>query len=113
VTLQVLDTEPDSVELDGWDEVAEASVESEDGELFVHALGEDSPPEFPGLAHEGPGAYRLRVHARGRDIAPHSRAEEPVENYQISVWPAEETPETVYKQSDKRGQEYRTWRPTP
>ncbi|HEY3692084.1 MAG TPA: hypothetical protein VGL46_17600 [Pseudonocardiaceae bacterium] len=113
VTLHVLDTEPDSVELDGWDEVAEVSVDSDDGELFVHALGEDSPPELPGLAHEGPGTYRLRVHARGRDTAPHSRAEEPVENYQISTWPAEEAPATVYKQSDKRGQEYRASRPIP
>ncbi|HEY3692087.1 MAG TPA: hypothetical protein VGL46_17615, partial [Pseudonocardiaceae bacterium] len=38
VTLQVLDSKPDSVELDDWDEVAEVSVDSEDGELLVHAL---------------------------------------------------------------------------
>jgi hypothetical protein len=107
VTLQVLDTEPDTVELDGWDEVAEVSVEPEEGDLLICAPGNAPPPELYELAHVGPGSYRLRVHARGRDIAPHSNTPEPVEQYQISVWPAPEKPETVHKRSDKRGQEYR------
>ncbi|MEU4675253.1 hypothetical protein AB0F91_46800 [Amycolatopsis sp. NPDC023774] len=110
VTVQLLDTAPDSVELDDSDEVAEVSVESEDGELIAHDLAADPPPEFPNLAHAGPGTYRLRVHARGRDIAPHLNIQEPVENYLLSVWPAPEAPDVVYKQSDERGQEYRAAR---
>ncbi|MET7997965.1 hypothetical protein ABZU76_44485 [Amycolatopsis sp. NPDC005232] len=112
VTVQALDTAPDSVELDGWDEVAEVSVDSEYGELIVAGMGED-PPDFPELAHSGPGSYRLRVHARGRDIAPHLNVWDPVEDYRISVWPAPESPDAVYKQSDKRGQEYRARRKRP
>lgn len=109
VTLQLLDTAPDSVDLDGWDEVAEVSLESEYGELIVHGIMED-PPDFPELAHTGPGTYRVRVHARGRDIAPHLNVQEPVENYLLSVWPAPQAPDVVYKQSDERGQEYRAAR---
>ncbi|MEV6897717.1 hypothetical protein [Amycolatopsis sp. NPDC051372] len=112
VTVQALDAAPDSVELDGWDEVAEVSVDSEYGELIVHGVDE-AHPDFPELAHAGPGSYRLRVHARGRDIAPHLNVEDPVEDYQISVWPAPEAPDAVYKQSDKRGQEYRAHRKKP
>ncbi|MFI5608717.1 hypothetical protein [Amycolatopsis sp. NPDC051903] len=112
VTARALDTEPDSVELDGWDEVAEVSVDSEYGELIVYGTGEHLP-DFPELAHAGPGSYRVRVHARGRDIAPHLNVSEPVEDYLISVWPAPEAPDVVYKQSDKRGQEYRAQRRRP
>lgn len=111
VTVELLDAAPDSVDLDDWDEVVEVSVDSEDGELIVHGLAEDPPPEFPELAHAGPGLYRLRVHARGRDTLAHGNSEEPVEDYKISVWPAPEAAETVYKQSDDYGQEMRaaTW----
>ncbi|MEV0074411.1 hypothetical protein [Amycolatopsis sp. NPDC050768] len=59
VTVQLLDAAPDSAELDGWDDVAEVSIESEDGELIFHDLGDDPPPEFLELAHVGPGTYRL------------------------------------------------------
>ncbi|MEV4604983.1 hypothetical protein AB0K15_47525 [Amycolatopsis sp. NPDC049253] len=109
VTVQLLDTAPDSVDLDGWDEVAEISVESEYGELIVHGIMDD-PPGFPELAQAGPGTYRIRLHARGRDIAPHLNVQEPVENYLLSVWPAPEAPDVVYKQSDERGREYRAAR---
>ncbi|MGW4395149.1 hypothetical protein ACWEHA_07655 [Amycolatopsis nivea] len=108
VTLQILESEPDSVEVDGWDEVAEVSVDAEEGYLLVHNMEGNPPAELDQLAYVGPGSYRLRVHARGRDTAPHSNTPEPVEEYQISVWPAPDEPETVHKQSDKRGEEYRS-----
>lgn len=108
VTLEVLDTEPGSIELDGWDEVSEVSIELEEGDLLVHDLGSDPPTEFFELGHIGPGTYRLRVCARGRDTAPGSRANTPVEFYQLAIWPAPESPETVYKQTDAFGHEVRT-----
>lgn len=40
VTVELLDTVPDSVDLDDWDEVVEVSVDSEDGELIAHGLAE-------------------------------------------------------------------------
>ncbi|GLY65847.1 hypothetical protein [Amycolatopsis taiwanensis] len=112
VTVELLDSAPGSVDLDDWEEVVEVSVDSEDGELIACGL-EDSPLEFPYLSHAGAGPYRLRVHARGRDTAPGLNRFEPVEDYKISVWPAPEAAETVYKQSDKYGQQVRTTWPRP
>lgn len=109
LTVELLETAPDSVDLDDWDEVIEVSVDSEDGELL--ACGDlDTPPGFMDLSHTGPGTYRLRVHARGRDTAPKSPVDEPVEDYKISVWPAPEAADTIYKHSDEYGQEIRTTR---
>ncbi|WP_052372676.1 hypothetical protein [Amycolatopsis taiwanensis] len=112
VTVELLDSAPGSVDFDDWDEVVEVSVDSEDGELIACGL-EDSPLEFPFLSHAGAGPYRLRVHARGRDTAPHLNRYDPVEDYKISVWPAPEATETVYKQSDKYGQQVRARRTRP
>lgn len=111
VTAELLDNAPGSVDLDEWDEVVEVSVESEDGELIAHGIMDDPPEGLPELAHAGPGTYRLRVHARGRDTAVDATRSEPVEDYKLSVWPAPEAAEAVYKQSDRRGAEIRSrWR---
>ncbi|WP_406631946.1 hypothetical protein [Amycolatopsis sp. WGS_07] len=108
VTLQVLHAEPGSIELDGWDEVSEVSLDSEEGFILVHNTMVGPPRELDEIAYVGPGTYRVRVHARGRDIAPHSHAETPQEHYLISVWPAPEAPATVHKQTDRFGHEVRT-----
>ncbi|UKD57759.1 hypothetical protein L3Q65_13850 [Amycolatopsis sp. FU40] len=107
VTVQLLDAEPGSIELDSWDEVSEVSLDSAEGFLLVHNMMDGPPRELGELAYVGPGTYRLRVHARGRDIAPHSHADTPREHYQISAWPAPETPPTVHKQTDRYGHEVR------
>ncbi|TDC91404.1 hypothetical protein [Actinomadura sp. 7K507] len=52
----------------GWEEIAEASMQVEEGPLMVRCLMED-PPDLPMLTPAGPGLYRVRAHARGRDIA--------------------------------------------
>ncbi|MFB9926248.1 hypothetical protein ACFORO_11725 [Amycolatopsis halotolerans] len=83
------------------------SLESEEGFLLVHNMMDGPPRELDELAYVGPGTYRVRVHACGRDIAPHSRADTPNEHYLISVWPAPETPPTVHKQTDRYGHEVR------
>lgn len=64
------------------------------------------PQELDELAYVGPGAYRVRVHARGRDI-PRSRADTPREHCKISVWPVPETPATAHKRTDKYRHEVR------
>ncbi|MGH3449573.1 MAG: hypothetical protein ACRDQW_02380, partial [Haloechinothrix sp.] len=53
------------------------------------------------------GYYRLRAHARGRDIATDGVASEPVEDYLFVVWPAPPGPETVHKQTDAWGADVR------
>ncbi len=67
----------------------------------------DDPPDLPVLTPAGPGSYRVRVHARGRDTAPDGVAEEPLEDYLLTVWPAPPRSDTVYKQTDEYGA---TWR---
>ncbi|MER6766724.1 MULTISPECIES: hypothetical protein [Amycolatopsis] len=80
---------------------------AEEGFLLVHNMMDGPPQELDEIAYVGPGTYRVRVHARGRDIAPHSRADTPNEHYLISVWPAPETSPTVHKQTDRFGHEVR------
>lgn len=72
-------------------------------------------PDLPLLTPQGPGTYRVRVHARGRDIAPDGVAYEPVEDYLLIVWPTEPQPEDVHKQTDRYGAELRAQpsRPAP
>ncbi|UNZ21334.1 hypothetical protein [Streptomyces sp. 891-h] len=91
---------------DGWDEVVDHSVTSLTGNMHVRALMED-PPDLPVLTPAGPGSYRVRVHARGRDIAPDGVAEEPLEDYLLVVWPAPTQPDTVHKQTDRFGADWR------
>ncbi|MEU8470568.1 hypothetical protein AB0F30_22160, partial [Streptomyces sp. NPDC029006] len=38
--------------------------------------------------HDGPGDYRLRIHARGRDTAIDLAPDDVTEWYLIQVWPA-------------------------
>src|SRR2546430_1442456 len=57
---------PDTVDVDGWDEVVEVSLAAPAGHVRPAALMADTPP-FPEITAAGPGDYRIRVHARGRD----------------------------------------------
>jgi hypothetical protein len=50
-----------------------------------------------------PGDYRLRVHARGRDIPAQPHAE----YYQLLVWQAPAAPEIVYARTDRLGHRLR------
>lgn len=105
------ESRPTDVSMDGWDEVVEISIKVPSGRLAVAQLMSD-PPDLPVLTAAGPGHYRVRVHARGRDTMPDGTAFEPVEAYQITVWPEPERAEVVYKQSDQYGAEWRRTAPT-
>lgn len=97
---------PTHVDSGAWDEVVDHSVETLTGALRVTCVMND-PPDLPHLTLQGPGTYRIRVHARGRDTAPDGVAFEPVEDYLLIVWPAEPRPDTVHKQTDGYGAELR------
>lgn len=92
---------PGSVE--AWDEVVEYSVESVSGDMRVAALMDDRP-ELPVLTPFGPGHYRIRVHARGRDHAYDAHVTEPLEDYLLQVWPGQQEPDLVHRHSDRYGQ---------
>lgn len=107
VTLEIRRSAPIEIAIDNWDEVAEVSFEAPNGEAQVTSLMSEVPHDLPLLTPAGPGHYRLRVHARGRDTDPDGVASEPFENYLITVWPAPSAPPTIYKQTDRFGAEQR------
>lgn len=91
----------------GWEEIVEISCHSPSGRLSVTPLM-DGPADLPSLASRGPGDYRLRVHARGRDRAvDQSMVDEVVEAYLIQCWPAPHQDARLVKASDAYGAQVR------
>lgn len=90
-----------------WEEIAEISCNSPSGEVLVtHFM--DDPAELPSLASQGPGPYRLRVHARGRDRAvDQTLVDDVVESYLIQSWPAAHQDALLVKATDAYGAQVR------
>ncbi|MFE1198722.1 hypothetical protein ACFW6E_39275 [Streptomyces olivaceoviridis] len=59
--------------------------------------------ELPVLSFGGPGDYRPRVHARGRDTAIGLAPGEVTEWYLVQVWPAPARDVAVPRQTDTYG----------
>ncbi|MGW3167874.1 hypothetical protein ACWC9Q_34785 [Streptomyces sp. NPDC001142] len=104
---QLFDTEP-ALDTGDWDEVIDTTFTSTTGHALIgsyeHALDLN-------IAHQGPGTYRLRLHARGRDFQPGTsrrRNSKPTEYYLFHIWPAPAAPETVHKATDTVGHALRT-----
>ncbi|MFJ9818630.1 hypothetical protein ACIRU3_25900 [Streptomyces sp. NPDC101151] len=70
-----------------WEEIVELPLHSVSGQLMVRGLMDDLDEELPVLSFDGPGDYRLRVHARGRDTAIDLAPDEITEWYLIQAWP--------------------------
>ncbi|WP_125264438.1 hypothetical protein [Streptomyces alboflavus] len=79
---------------DGWEEVIEVTVHAPTGRLRVQSLERGDVRDLPLLSPHGSGPYRLRLHARGRTIAPDKVCDEPVEDYLLHLWPAGPPDET-------------------
>ncbi|MEU1302568.1 hypothetical protein [Streptomyces shenzhenensis] len=94
------------LDTDEWDEVVDHSIESISGQMRVTVLMDD-PPELPTLTPFGPGPYRVRVHARGRDRSTDGHVSEPVEDYLLQIWPGRHEPDAVHKQTDRTGALFR------
>lgn len=86
-----------------WEEIAEVSLRSPDGDLRVRGFFADLPEDLPALSGGGPGDYRVRVHARGRDTAPDDAPEEITEWYLVQAWPAEPAPPLLLASCDRCG----------
>ncbi|MBC6462269.1 hypothetical protein [Actinomadura sp. HBU206391] len=107
VTVQIWDQAapaPTSAHQEEWDEIAEVTLEAHDaGEVGVVGLMSDLPG-LPELTPGGPGRYRLRIYARGRDTLVDGVATEPVEDYLIMTWPTQlDDQEIIYRQTDDYG----------
>jgi hypothetical protein len=97
---------PPSLDLAAWQEVVEVSFTSTTGQVWLVEWGGLTRPDLPNLAQAGPGSYRLRVHARGRDQAAALPVgpEEPLEEFLLVSWPAPPSPEHAFKHTDQFGQ---------
>jgi hypothetical protein len=107
VTVTMHETAP-APSNDNWEEIVEFSGHSASGALMVRGLMDDLDEELPVLSFNGPGDYRLRVHARGRDTAVDLAPDEVTEWYLIQAWPAPAEPVAVLRQSDAYGASLRS-----
>ncbi|MFC9916063.1 hypothetical protein [Streptomyces sp. NPDC059862] len=107
VTVTLHEAEPAPVD-GNWQEIVEISAHSASGELMVRGMMDDLDEELPVLSFNGPGDYRLRVHARGRDTAVDLAPDEVTEWYLIQAWPAPAQEVTVLRQTDGYGASVRT-----
>ncbi|WP_371583896.1 hypothetical protein [Streptomyces sp. NBC_01314] len=82
VTVVLHQAEP-APDCGNWQEIVEISAHSDSGELMVRGMMNDLDEELPVLSFNGPGSYRLRVHARGRDTAVDLAPDEVTEWYLI------------------------------
>ncbi|MGA5703078.1 hypothetical protein [Peterkaempfera bronchialis] len=94
-----------------WEEVVEVSFTSTTGTALVASWEDGETEDLPNLASTGPGTYRLRVHARGRDAGRDQDSlppdADPVEHYLLQAWPAPPAPEKALLHSDRVGAEWR------
>jgi hypothetical protein len=104
-----LDVRTDAPELGDvsseWDDVVEISVMCEQEALLVCDLNEGFVPGLPALNSQGPGAYRLRVHVRGRDdpALDVDGIPTPADRFLIQCWPAQLKPPLAIRLTDMRG----------
>jgi len=87
-----------------WDEIVEVSVTVESGALYVSALMADVDPQPPPLTPTGHCTYRIRIHARGRDLDIDATTDTILETYLLQAWPDDVTPTDILKQTDRYGQ---------
>ena len=85
VRAEVHATEP-AEDVASWDEVAETTFHAPVGRVRVVPLF-DWPVADIGPLTTGPGRYRIRVSARGRDTAANRFVDAPTEAYLLQVWP--------------------------
>ncbi|CUW33345.1 hypothetical protein [Streptomyces reticuli] len=94
-----------------WEEIAEISLHSPTGTLQVTPLMTDLDEDLPNLAAAGPGTYRLRVHARGRDQAVDLAPDTITEHYLLQCWPQPPTPAQLLRATDDYGTQLRAEQP--
>lgn len=90
-----------------WDDIVEVSVHSVVGPLLVRPL--DGEADLPRLDAAGPGEYRLRVHARNRDL-PGTDAEgleSSTDEYRLVCWPEPAWGTFPIRLTDRRGADLR------
>ena len=116
--VQLLQSRP-AEQADSWEDVVEFSLTTQD-DLRIWPLFDE--PLDPDLAHAGPGTYRLRLHARGRDKTeeayslegiPDPEADElSAEEHLLQVWPAPPAEPKVIRLTSAFARQWGADRPT-
>ncbi|RKT55603.1 hypothetical protein [Saccharothrix australiensis] len=96
-----------------WEEIVDISVTAPRGGLRVDSHEHGAPAALPLLSTQGPGTYRLRVHARGRDRHYDQVHTDPGEDYLILCWPSPWASESVIRATDDCGRQLRQTTPPP
>jgi hypothetical protein len=112
VRVELYDDEP-SESVGEWDDVVEVSLTAPRGQLRVVGLMSEASQKLPVVSHRGPGDYRLRIHARGRDEAAYQAISDEssgsTERLLVQSWPRGEAPQQVHNATDRYGAELRTF----
>ena len=99
----------DMAGVDEWDEVAEASIVVRGNQVWVRSL-EDGPDgadgDLPPLAVFGPGDFRVRVYASGRDASRDALGESG-ERFHVMLWRAPFLGPLSVRATDELGYELR------
>lgn len=101
VTVLAQDSPPAELAADTWEEIVEVSLHAPTGNLQVESLDLGPVANDPAfLAPSGPGWYRLRVHAQGRETLPDKTSMEPVEHYLLITWPGSREDTVILRTSE-------------
>ncbi|OHV51674.1 pentapeptide repeat-containing protein [Pseudofrankia sp. BMG5.36] len=105
ITVDVLGDEP-APDFDDWPLVVDISHHSNTGRVWLAEWDRGGRPEPGNLTPGGPGWYRVRVRARGRDVARAAGTacfdtEPPLEEHAVSIWPASPAPDVVHRADDE------------
>jgi hypothetical protein len=107
--------DPPPVDLADWDEVVEVTLPLDAGQARIQEWGLGPRDDLPNLAVAGPGTYRLRCHARGRDDASGLRGPVDIgeqvdvieEAHLLAIWPAPPSDVLIYQIIDQFGAQRR------
>lgn len=108
VTVEVRDTAP-PLELGGWEYVVEVSQHTNNGEIVVTEPLGPIDNRLPVFETEPDSWYRIRAHARGRDVGSeqHDVPDKPVEHHLIQLWPAPPDAAIKHRLDDEVGRQHR------
>ncbi|UOT01581.1 hypothetical protein MPY17_21550 [Rhodococcus opacus] len=85
IGVEILGDQPESTLFEDWENVAECTIRA--STLCVMTLQGEPVEDITELTGVDPGKFRVRVHARGRDLNWDMDVAEPTEDYLVQLWP--------------------------